>query len=694
MAKKSEIPMIQSLAERSDLFVAVGVVVILLVMLIPMPPLVIDLLLVINFLTAFIILLSPLYILRPSDFSVFPGVLLVVTLFRLSLNVATTRLILGNAYAGKVVEVFGGFMISGNYVVGLIIFMILFIINFKVITNGSGRVAEVAARFTLDAMPGKQMAVDADLNNGVITEEEARERREAIRRDADFYGAMDGASKFVKGDAVAGLIITSINILGGIIIGVWQLKMPFMKALSTYTVLTVGDGIVSQIPSLLISTSAGIIVTRAGTKSDLGTELMTQLAAEPKVMIVAGSVLILFGFAPGMPWYFFIPIGIGVIFYALKLRKSIEEDAFESEQKSELEVDDTESSEPEDMTDYLQVDPLELELGYSLLSLVDEKRQGDLLQRITSLRKEIAMEAGVLIPLIRVRDNIALVPNQYVIKIRGEEISSGECLMNHFLALDSGGVEKEIKGIPAVEPAFGLPALWISEDKKEIAEMHGYTVIEPGAMIATHLSEVIKSNADQIITRQDVQKLLDNVKKENEAVVNELVPGMLSLGSVEQVLKALLHESVPIRDMVTILETLADYAPFTRETETLTEYVRFALARTIAKKYTASDGTVYGITLAPVLERMISEVVINNKQNGNTALSPEIINNIYNDLREAAEEMNRLGLIPLVMVAPSIRVYFRKLIEPVLPQIAVVSYNEIPTHLPIKAQLTIDAAEA
>jgi flagellar biosynthesis protein FlhA len=557
MEDKSQIPMIQNMAKRSDMFVAIGVVVILLVMLIPMPTVIVDFLLVLNFLAAFIILLSPLYILRPSDFSVFPGVLLVITLFRLSLNVATTRLILSQADAGKVIEVFGGFMISGNYVVGIIIFLILFLINFKVITSGSGRVAEVAARFTLDAMPGKQMAVDADLNNGVITEEEARERRDSIRRDADFYGAMDGASKFVKGDAVAGLIITAINILGGIIIGVWQLKMPFVQALSTYTILTVGDGIVSQIPSLLISTSAGIIVTRAGTKSDLGTELMTQLATEPKVLIVAGAVLILFGFAPGMPWYFFIPIGLGVIYYAFQLRKALSEDEAKEDKKPEVSAAEEAPDTPEDMTEYLQVDPLELELGYSLLSLVDEKRQGDLLQRITSLRKEIAMEIGVLIPLIRVRDNIALVPNQYVIKIRGEEISSGECLMNHYLALDSGGVEKPLKGIPTTEPAFGLPALWVSEDKKEIAEMHGYTIIEPGAMIATHLSEVIKSNADQIITRQDVQKLLDNVKKDNEAVVNELVPNMLSLGSVEQVLKNLLHEAVPVRDMVTILETLA-----------------------------------------------------------------------------------------------------------------------------------------
>jgi len=642
MPEKKNNPLIEAIGINSDLFIGIGVVMILIVMLVPLPTLFIDFLLVINFSLAFIILIAPIYLLSPSDFSVFPGMLLVVTLFRLSLNVATTRLILGQAEAGRIINVFGKFIIGGNYVVGIIIFMILFIINFKVITKGATRVAEVAARFTLDAMPGRQMAIDADLNNGVIDDIEANYRRDKIRREADFYGSMDGAAKFVSGDAMAGLIITVLNILGGIVIGVVQLKMPFMEAMQRYTILTVGDGLVSQIPAILISTSTGIIVTRAGTKANLGQELVTQIFSEPKALYVAGSVVTLFGFAPGMPWFFFIPIGVGLIVFAYYLQKS-DKDLLLEEEKAEVAVPE-ESTEPKDMTEYLQVDPLELEIGYSLISLVDENQKGDLLDRVSSLRKQIALEIGILVPPIRIRDNISLVPNQYIIKIRGEEINVGECLVNHFLALDSGSVEKPIKGIKTQEPAFGLPALWITEDKKEIAEMHGYTIIEPAAMIATHLSEVIKSNADKIITRQNVQKLLDNVKKENEAVVNELVPNLLSLGNIEQVLKNLLKENVPIRDMLTILETLADYAGITRDVDTLTEYVRFALARTIAKKYVGEDGTVYGITLGAELERMINDIVGQTKQrNVNASLPPAIVATLYQDFREAIQEMNRQG---------------------------------------------------
>ncbi len=681
----------ENIARRSDIFVGIGIVAILVVLLFPIAPVIVDFLLVISFMIAFIILIAPIYLLRPSDFSVFPGLLLVVTIFRLALNVATTRLILGEAYAGKVVEVFGSFMIKGNYVVGLIIFLILFIINFKVITAGSGRVAEVAARFTLDAMPGKQMAVDADLNNGIITEEEARERRESIRRDGDFYGSMDGAAKFVKGDATAGLIITVLNIIAGIIIGVVQLKMPFTEALQRYTVLTIGDGLVSQIPAILISTATGIIVTRAGTKADLGEELVTQIFNEPKALIVAGSVVFLFGFFPGMPWYFFIPVGAGLVTFAYFLRKSTQKAVQDQEVEMEQAAQEEEQPKgPPDMTPYLQVDPIELEIGYSLISLVDEKQNGDILGRVTSLRKQIAMDTGIIVPPIRIRDNISLVPNQYVIKIRGEEIAAGECLVNHYMALDPGSVEKPIKGIQTREPAFGLPALWIPEDKKDIAEMHGYTIIEPAAMIATHLSEVIRNSADMIITRQDVQRLIDNLKKVNAAVVKELVPNMLSLGNIEQVLKNLLHEGVSIRDMVTIMETLADYAAYTKDIETLTEYVRYALNRTIAKKYVSSDGGVYGITFAPNIEQTITEVVMHNKQKGsNNSLPPEIVNTIYTDLQTAVEEMNKQGFPPLLLVAPIIRVYTKKLIEPVMPNIPVVSYNEIPTNIPIKAHVTI-----
>ncbi len=678
-----------ALARKSDIMVGAGIVLILLVMMVPMPKLLIDILLVFNFMMAFIILLAPIYILRPSEFSVFPGLLLVITLFRLSLNVATTRLILGEADAGAIINAFGSFLIRGNYIVGLIIFLILFIINFKVITAGSSRVAEVAARFTLDAMPGKQMAVDADLNNGIITEAEARKMRDDIRRDGDFYGAMDGAAKFVKGDATAGLIITCLNIIGGIIIGMVQMKMPLVKALQTYTILTVGDGLVAQIPAILISSATGIIVTRAGTKSDLGEELITQVFNEPKALYVSATVVVLFGFVPGMPWYLFGPMGLGLGLFSWFLQRSMKAKEAEDEIIEEEVVEEPQG--PPDMSEYLQVDALELEIGYSLISLVDENQKGDLLDRITSLRKQIALEIGIIVPPIRVRDNISLVPNQYLIKIRGEQVAAGDCLVNHFLALDPGTVEKPIKGIETREPAFGLPAIWISEDKKDIAEMHGYTVIEPAAMIATHISEVVKSSADQIITRQDVQKLLDNVKKDNEAVVSELVPGMLSVGAVEQVLKNLLHEGVPIRDMITILETLADYAPFVKDIESLTEYVRYALARTIARKFIASDGTVYGITLSPQLEQLVTDVVQRNKQKpGQVSIPPNIVNSIYDDLAEAVKQMNRTGLQPVLMVAPVIRRYVKRLIEPAIATLPVISFNEIPTHIPLQSRIQVD----
>ena len=685
---------LDNLGEKSDLFLGIGIILVLLVMLVPMPTFLIDLLLALNFMFAFIILLAPIYILRPSDFSVYPGLILVITIYRLALNVSTTRLILLNGDAGKIINAFGRFIIKENYFVGIIIFLIIFIINLVVITKGSGRVAEVAARFTLDAMPGKQMAIDADLNNGIIDEQEARERREAVRKDGDFYGAMDGAAKFVSGDAKASIFITVLNIIGGIVSGVVFMKMPFTQALDKYVILTIGDGLVSQIPALLISTSAGIIVTRAGTNDNLGKELLTQLFMEPKALFTAAGVMIFFGISGiffGLPWYLFIGLGIALIVFGTIVRSNREIIEKEKEEEEAAEPEQEEADKEEDMANYLQVDPLELEIGYSLISLVDEKQEGDLLERISSLRKQSALEIGIIVPPIRARDNISLVPNQYIIKIRGEEIATGECMMNHILALDPGTVEKPIKGIETKDPAFGLPALWVTEDKKDIAEMHGYTIVEPGAVIATHLSEIIKTNADKIITRQDIQQLLDNVKKQNEAVVKELVPNMLSLGKIEQVLKNLLHEGVPIRDMITILETLADYAPPTRDTDILTEYVRYALARTISKQFKSEDGAVHGITLAPALEQQITNVVNQIKQkNTHASLSPQVISAIYSDLQEAVAQMNKQNLQPVVIVSPNVRSYLKKLIEPSLPSLAVISYNEIPTDIKIDSVISID----
>jgi len=708
MAEKRS-SLLVSIGKHSSYAIMGGVVLILAVLLVPLPTFLIDFLLIINFILSFIILLAPLYLLKPVEFSVYPGLLLIVTLYRLSLNVATTRAILSLQSSGDspshLIESFGEFMMGGDPVIGTIIFIIIFIINFIVIIKGSGRVAEVAARFTLDSLPGKQMAIDADMNNGIISDTEARQRRDDVRREADFYGSMDGASKFVSGDAKAGILITLINIVGGFVIGWLRLDLTALESFNHFTKLTIGDGLVSQIPGLLISISAGIIVTRSGTKADLGEEVLVQLFKEPKVLYAVSLILLVFAFSLRTLWYIFVPMAIALAVFGWRISRSemvevIDEDEKNmlSRREEEEEVQRTQTANsPEEkakeLQAYLSIDPLELEIGYSLISLVDEKQKGDLLDRIASLRKQLAIEIGLIIPPIRIRDNISLVPNQYIVKVRGEEIASYECLVNHFLALDPGTVDKPVKGIETKDPAFGLNALWITEDKKNVAEMHGYTVIEPSSMIATHLSELIKSHADMILTRQDVAKMLENVKKENEAVVTELVPNLLSVGSVEKVLKNLLREGVSIRDMVTILETLADYAPATRDIETLTEYVRFALSRSIAKKFVASDGVVYGITLDSDLSQIINEVVASIKQkNFSASLPPETVSMIYSDFKEANSEMIKKGLNPVVIVTPNIRAYLRRLIEPMLPSLPVIAYNEIPTQIPLQSFLNISHA--
>ena len=701
MAEKRSV-LLASLGKQSNIVIMVGIVGILGILLFPMPPFFIDFLLVINFMVAFIMLLAPLYLLKPTEFSVYPGLLLIVTLFRLALNVATTRAILQSGNPGDIIATFGDFMIGGNMVVGIIIFIIIFIINFIVVVKGSGRVAEVAARFTLDSLPGRQMAIDADLNNGVITDIEARQRRDDVRREADFYGAMDGASKFVSGDAKAGILILFINLIGGFTIGMAMRNMGWEEAARTYTLFTIGDGLVSQIPGLLISISAGIIVTRAGTKANLGEEVLTQMFKEPRVLYATAVIMAVFAVAPGMPWYIFLPVGIGLGYFGWRISQSEmieivtdEEAEFkarkEQEEKDAIkEMVNSPEEKAKEIDNLMKIDPLELEVGYSLISLVNESQKGDLLDRITSLRKQLALEIGVIIPPIRVRDNISLVPNQYVVKIRGEEIASYECLVNHFLALDPGTVETPIKGIETQEPAFGLPAVWITEDKKNMAEMHGYTVIEPSAMIATHLSELIKSHADMLLTRQDVARILENTKKEHDAVVNELVPNLMSIGNVEKVFKNLLRESIPVRDTVTILETLADYAPATRDIDTLTEYVRFALSRTIAKRFIAGDGIVYGITLEPSLEQMIIDIVMQIKQkNFASSLPPDIVSLLYSDLKKASDEMLKKGLSPCIIVQPNARAYLRRLIEPAIPTLPVVAFNEIPTNIPLQSFLVV-----
>ena len=694
------------ISEHSNIAIMVGLLVILSVLLIPLPAWIIDSLLVINFMVAFMMLLSPLYLLKPTEFSVYPGLLLIVTLYRLALNVATTRAILSiessSEVPSKIIDAFGNFMIRGDYIVGVIIFIIIFIINLIVVVKGSGRVAEVAARFTLDSLPGRQMAIDADLNNGIITDVEARQRREDVRREADFYGAMDGASKFVSGDAKAGILILLINVLGGFTIGWLRHGIPPLEAADIYTRLSIGDGLVSQIPGLLISISAGIIVTRAGTKANLGEEVLTQMFKETRVLYATAAILTLFGFVPGMPTLFFLPAGLGLGFFAWRISKSETVEVMSTDEQEY--VTKKEAEEKQQMEDFakspeekakeieslMKIDPLELEIGYSLISLVNESQKGDLLDRISSLRKQLALELGIVIPPIRVRDNISLVPNQYIVKIRGEEIATYECLVNHYIALDPGTVDKPIKGIETKEPAFGLPAVWITEDKKNMAEMHGYTVIEPSAMIATHLSELIKNHADMLLTRQDISKIIENTKKENDAVITELVPTLMSVGNIEKIFKNLLREGIPVRDTVTIFETLADFAPATRDIDTLTEYVRFALSRTIAKKYIASDGVVYGITLEPHLEQMIIDTVVQIKQKNYAAsLPPEIVSMLYADLKEASEQMIQNGLVPVIIVQPNARAYLRRLIEPAIPTLPVVAFNEIPTSIPLQSYLSI-----
>ncbi len=664
------------------MMLAFGVIAILVLMIIPLPPPLLDVLLALNISAALVLLMVSLYLVNPLELSVFPSLLLIMTLFRLSLNIASTRLILGEAYAGEIIRSFGSFVVKGNYVVGFIIFLILIIIQFVVIVKGAGRIAEVAARFTLDAMPGKQMSIDADMNAGLITEEEARERRMEISREADFYGAMDGASKFVKGDAIAGLIITSINIIAGLIIGVVQLKMPLTQALQTYSLMTIGDGLVSQIPALLVSTAAGIVVTRAASKENLGTDLSSQLLGNPKALYIASGTLFVFGITPGLPTvpFFILAAIIGSIGFGMRKEKELEETLEATEEQANL------PAPVENIENYLQVDPLELEIGYNLIALVDTEQGGDLFERITSMRKQMAMEYGIIVPPIRVRDNLQLAADEYVIKIRGNDIVQSEIMMGHYLAMNAGNVDQPVAGVETIEPAFGLPAVWIREDQRHEAELAGYTVVEPSAVLATHLMEVIRKNADKLLGRQEVQKLLDNLKEDYPAVVNELIPDQLSLGAIQKVLQNLLREGIPVRDLVTILETLADYAGITKNVEVLTEYVRYALSDTISKLFQDEDGVIRAITLDPKIEQTITSSLQKQKQVTDTLGLPlAIIETIYQSLAQNIEQAFNLGYHPVVISSPTIRAYFKKLISNQFPDVAVISFGELPSEIKIES---------
>jgi flagellar biosynthesis protein FlhA len=666
--------MLDRLLRQSDLVLAVGIVLILGLMIIPMPPILLDLALSFSITLSVVVLLVSAYSYKPLDFSVFPSILLISTLLRLSLNIAATRLILmrgdiGTEAAGRVIKSFGEFVVGGNYVVGFVIFFILIIINFVVITKGAGRIAEVSARFTLDAMPGKQMSIDADLNAGLIDETEARRRRQEISREADFYGAMDGASKFVRGDAIAAIIIMVINIIGGFLIGVLQKGMPIADAAKTYTILTIGDGLVAQIPALITSTAAGIIVSRAATEANLGAEVVKQLLVNPKALGTAAGILAFFGLIPGLPHVPFLMLatitGTGAYF----LRKSAkrEQEAVPAPAEEEKPLETLES--------LLPLDPLALEIGYGLIPLVEEG--GPLLARIKAIRKQMVTDMGFIVPPVHIKDNLSLKPTQYSLLIKGVEVASAEVMINKYLAISPATEKVGIEGIPAKDPTFGLPALWIDERDVERAQLAGYTVVDVPSVITTHLTEVIKNYAHELLGKQDVQKLLDNLSKTHPKVVEDLIPGLLNLGAVQKVLQNLLRERVCIRDLQTILEALSDYANVTKDTDILTEYVRQALARGITRQLQNPDGSVSVILIDPRVERSIIEAVQTTPQGSYLALDPATTEKVVEAIRKSFEEGMQKGYQPVLLCSPAIRRFVKKLTERVSGSIMVVSHGEI-----------------
>lgn len=666
--------------KNTDLLLAFGLILILGLMIIPLPAALLDFFLAISITLSVLILVVSLFIKSPLDLSIFPGLLLISTLFRLSLNISSTRLILIDGYAGKVIETFGSFVVRGDYVVGFIIFIILVIIQFIVIVKGSGRISEVAARFTLDAMPGKQMAIDADLNTGLINEEEAKRRRENIAREAEFYGAMDGASKFVKGDAIAGLIITAINIIGGFIIGVGQKNLPVVEALQQYTILTIGDGLVSQIPALLISTSAGFVVTRDTSGVSLDSKFKLQLLSNHRVLGIVAITITIFGLLPGMPTIPFILLGIILGISSFIKKKELQE-------TSEM-ITEEKTSQPiqeETVEQYLQVDPIEIEIGYGLISLVDENQGGNLFQKIAATRKFIALEYGVIIPPVRVRDNLQLNPNQYLIKIKGNVVSSDEIFPDRYLAMNPGGISETLQGILTKDPAFGLESYWITDEEKDRAEMLGYTVVDAISVLSTNLQETLKKNFDKILTRQAVKQLLDNLKKDYPAVVEEIQPDNLPLGTIQKILQNLLKELIPIKDLVQIIESLIDYSKVTKNIDVLTEYVRHSLGNTIANMYKDSNGIIHAASIGQELEQYITKALQSQKESVQTlGLTPQMLADIKTSLERIFDKFNSLGYQPIIITSATIRPYFYRLINSSFPDFAVLSYTELPSNVEIE----------
>ena len=671
-----------SINKNTDIILAFGLIFMLGLMLIPLPSFFLDFFLALNISLAMLVLVLSLYIKSPLDFSVFPGLLLILTLFRLALNISSTRLILIDGYAGKVIESFGSFVVSGNFVVGFIIFLILVIIQFIVIVKGSGRISEVSARFTLDAMPGKQMAIDADLSSGLISEADARLRRDNISREAEFFGAMDGASKFVKGDAIAGILINMINIIGGFIIGVAQKGMPFTDALHNYTILTIGDGLVSQIPALVIATSAGMVVTRSASGTTLDSQMKIQLFSNPRVLGTVAGVILLMSFVPGMPMvpFMFISIAAGAgSFFTKKSQANKFTNPLESEEKNEDEVKE------DNVEQYLQVDPIELEIGYGLISLVDENEGGNLFDKISSTRKFIALEYGILIPPLRVRDNLQLEPNQYVIKIKGNVASSFEIHTDRWLAMNSGLIEEVPDGIPTQDPAFNLPAVWVNKEGKEKSEILGYTVVDAISVLTTHLQETLKKNFDKILTRQSVKQLLENLKKDYAAVIDDINPEVLPLGTIQKVLQNLLREYIPVKDLVQILEALIDYSKVTKNVDVLTEYARHAVGDNIANMFKDQNNIIHAAALGEKLERHIISSIKEQKDAIQTlGLNPQLLNHLKNNLAQIIDKFTNLGFSPLIITSATIRPYFSRLFTSSFPELAVISYSELPSSVELE----------
>lgn len=670
--------------KKADIGIGLYVISAVIFLIVPIPSILLDILLALNISISMIILFNALFTKEALDMASFPSLLLFTTIFRIGLNVSSTKLILSEGDPGEVVTAFGEFVGGGDIIIGAIIFIILILVQFIVINKGSERVSEVTARFTLDAMPGKQMAIDADLNTGAITDEQAKERREKLQMESTFFGAMDGATKYVKGDAVAGLIITVINFAGGLMTGIMYQGLPMNEALDKYVLFTIGDGLVSQIPSLLISLATGILVTKVSKEAQIGDIVLEQLFSVPKVLYMVGAAMVFLGIVTPLPTIVFAAYGALFIFLGMQINKKNSVHEIE-EEVSEEEVGAEEIRRPENVVSLLQVDPIELEFGYGIIPLADVNQGGDLLDRIVMIRRQVALELGCVVPMVRLRDNIQLNPNQYMIKIKGVPVSDGEVLFDHYMAMNPGYVEEEIAGIPTFEPSFHLPALWITEAQRERAESLGYTVVDPPSIIATHLMEVIRRNLSELLTRQDVQGLINNIQEANSTLVSELVPKLLSVGEIQKVLQNLLAEGISIRDLVTIFETLADYAPTTRDTDLLTEYVRQSLKRAITNKYFPEEENNRVVTLDPQVEQEIMSSVKQTEQGSYLTLGPEKIQGIIHSVESEVEKLEQIGSNPIVITSPIVRMYFKKLTLDHFKELVVLSYNEIDSSVELQS---------